>query len=108
MGGGWLSAGPPWPAASACALTAVRASSGSLHATVDSRRESSGQTGRVACSLRDDVLHGKAGVGLDALDDMLPLPAGALAGEGRDDDLVDPLVVGGVHRRRVRVGVNDL
>ena len=35
-------------------------------------------------------------------------PARLLAGEGRDDDLVDPLVVDGMQRRGVRVGVRDL
>ena len=42
-------------------------------------------------------------------DHVLAQPARArLAGEGGDDDLVDPLVVDGVHRGGVRVGVGDL
>ena len=42
------------------------------------------------------------------LDDVAPEPAGALAGEGRDDHLVDALVLDHLHRGRVRVGVRDL
>ena len=38
----------------------------------------------------------------EPLDEVAPQPAGALAREGRDDDLVDPLVVGRLDRRGER------
>ncbi len=84
-GGPWC----PWSCtASACALT--RASSG------DGR------------NVGHDVLDGHARVLAQPLDDVAPEPARALAREGRDDDLVDPLVLDHVHRGRVRIGMGDL
>ena len=43
-----------------------------------------------------------------ALDQVAAQPARAGARERRDDDLVDALVVGRLHRRRERIGVHDL
>src|SRR5207237_9518252 len=41
-------------------------------------------------------------------DEVAPEPARALLREGRDDDLVHPLVADGLHRRRVGIGMRDL
>ena len=46
----------------------------------------------------DDVLDGKPGVLPEPLHEVAAQPTALLAGEGRDDDLVDPLVVDRVHR----------
>ena len=57
---------------------------------------------------RHDVLDGDARVLAQPLDDVAPQPARALAGERRDDHLVDALVLDDLHRGGVRVGVRDL
>ena len=58
---------------------------------------------------------GSPRLALDALDEVAPQPARALAGEGRDDDLVDPLVahawiaaVYGIRMRDLAVRVDPL
>ena len=58
--------------------------------------------------LRDDVVDRDAGLRLQPLDQVATQPAGARGREGRDDDLVDALVVRGLHRRGEGVGMNDL
>ena len=57
---------------------------------------------------RDDVLDRHARVLAEPLDDVPAQPSGALPGEGRNDHLVDALVLDHLHRGRVRVGVRDL
>ena len=74
--------GAAWPIGSACAL--IRLSS------------------ETTCST------GSAGLAAQALDQVAAQPAGAGARERRDDDLVDPLVVGRLHRGRERIRVDDL
>ena len=68
------------------------------------------QTGCLLGALGDDDVLDRHPLSLvQALDEVAPQPARALLGrEGRDDDLVDPLVVDGLHRRRVRIRVRDL
>src|SRR5438445_5462962 len=44
----------------------------------------------------------------EPLDEVAAQPAGALGLEGRDDDLVDALVVHRLHRGAERVGMRDL
>ena len=66
-----------------------------------------------ACALMrtsggDDVLDRQAGLLAQPLDQVAPQPAAPLAREGRDDDLVDALVVDRLHRGGERVGVDDL
>ena len=54
------------------------------------------------------MLDRQAGVLAQPLDEVAAQPAALLARERRDDDLVDALVVDGLQRRGVRVGVHDL
>src|SRR5689334_15289173 len=56
-----------------------------------------------------DVRDGQAGLLAQPVDEVAAQPArGLLAREGRDDDLVDALVLRRVHRSRERVRVRDL
>src|SRR5215213_9907672 len=56
----------------------------------------------------DDVLDGQAGLAPQPLHEVAPKPAGPLAAEGRDDDLVHALVARRLHGGCERVGVCDL
>ena len=63
---------------------------------------------RLQHGVDDDVLDRDAGVRAQPPDEVAAQPAGALAGERGDDDLVDALVGDRLHRRRVRIRVRDL
>ena len=83
-----FAAGGPWWCSAACASTRPAPP-------------------RRGCDL--DVLHGHLRVLLQPLDEVAAQPARPLrAREGRDDDLVDPLVVESLHRGRVRIGMRHL
>ena len=56
----------------------------------------------------DDVLDRQARLLAQPLDEVAAQPAGAERLERRDDDLVDALVVHGLHRRAERIGMRDL
>ena len=64
--------------------------------------------GAHSAAFRDDVLDRQARLVAQPLDQVAAQPAGALAREGRDDDLVDPLVVGRLHRGGEGIGMDDL
>src|SRR5918999_1850495 len=89
----------PW---TACASTGANAPSG---------RKSPGRAlalGADLGGLRDDVLDGHLGRVMESLDQVSPQPRRAGRRERRDDDLIDPLVLDRLHRRRVRVRMSDL
>src|SRR6185295_10708980 len=58
--------------------------------------------------VEDDVLDRQAGLAAEAADEVAPQPAGALTGERRDDDLVDPLVGDRLGGRGEGIRVRDL
>src|SRR3954471_7790884 len=55
-----------------------------------------------------DVLYGLLGDVADAPDQVVLEPPGALAGEGRDQDVVDPVVLDPVLHRQERVRAHRL
>ena len=64
--------------------------------------------GAHSASSDDDVIDRQARLVAEPPDEVAAQPAGALAREGRDDDLVDPLVVGRLHRGGEGIGMDDL
>ena len=91
----WFAGGGPW-----CSWS-VRGLGVSAHCASSGQPRSRGELG-------DDVLDRHARVLAEPPDEVAPQPARPLAREGRDDHLVDPLVVDRLHRRGVRVRVRDL
>src|SRR6185437_15224199 len=99
-----LAGGGPWWSCASSACAPGPTGCGKLAASI---RLGGWSRGRGGLEVDDDVLDGRRGHVLDALDQVRSHPARALVGEGGDDDVVHTEQLERVDGGRVGVGVAD-